>query len=258
MPAFAEFAGDKQFATTLARGLELLRCFTTDDPVLGNKDLAGKTGLPKPTISRFTYTLSQLGYLQVNRKLGKYQLGAAVLALGYPLLATTALRQIARPAMKQLAEYAQGSVSMAIRDRLNIVYIETSRSSSPFSRQLSDIGLSHPIPATAIGRAYLAACTAEDREALLNKIKVNSPELWDRHRQHMLESIGAFERRGFCVSHGDLRPGIHAVATPFRPLANGEIVVFNCVLHAFLLKPGQLEKDIGPRLAAMVRSLESA
>jgi hypothetical protein len=43
---FKEFEGDRQFATTLARGLALLRCFTPDQPVLGNKDLVMRLGLP--------------------------------------------------------------------------------------------------------------------------------------------------------------------------------------------------------------------
>jgi len=34
------FEGDRQFATTLARGMELLRCFTPAEPVLGNRELA--------------------------------------------------------------------------------------------------------------------------------------------------------------------------------------------------------------------------
>jgi DNA-binding IclR family transcriptional regulator len=118
-PVFSEFAGDKQFATTLARGLEILRCFTPEAPTLGNKDLASKTGLPKPTISRFTYTLSRLGYLRADRISSKYQLGAAVLSIGYPVLATNALRQVARSAMRELADYAGGSVSAAPSRRAN-------------------------------------------------------------------------------------------------------------------------------------------
>ena len=130
LDSFAEFEGDKQFATTLARGLEILRCFTPEAAVLGNKDLAALTGLPKPTISRFTYTLSRLGYLKADHISSKYQLGPAVVALAHPLLATITLRQIARAPMKEFADYAGGSVSLGVRDRLNIVYVETSRSSS--------------------------------------------------------------------------------------------------------------------------------
>jgi len=59
-----EHEGDRQFATTLARGLEVLRCFTPLEPLLGNKEISVRTGLPKPTVSRLTYTLTKLGYRQ--------------------------------------------------------------------------------------------------------------------------------------------------------------------------------------------------
>src|SRR6266481_7837800 len=77
-----EHEGDRQFATTLARGLEVLRCFTPLEPLLGNKEISVRTGLPKPTVSRLTYTLTKLGYLRHNMRLGKYQLGSAVLSIG--------------------------------------------------------------------------------------------------------------------------------------------------------------------------------
>ncbi len=255
LESFAEYEGDKQFATTLARGLEILRCFTPEGPTLGNKDLAAGTGLPKPTVSRLTYTLSQLGYLKADHISSKYRLGPAVLAIGYPLLATLTMRQVARPAMKALADYAGGSVSMGVRDRLNIVYVETSRSNSMFSRQLSDIGLSQPIAATAIGRAYLAACAPDDRNAILNEIRVNTPEIWKQHEEKLRQSQGDYERLGFCMSWGDLRRDVYAVAVPLRLFGSSEIVVFNCALQSFVVKPAQIRSDIGPRLAAMVRGL---
>src|SRR5260370_839511 len=91
-----EHEGDRQFATTLARGLEVLRCFTPLEPLLGNKEISVRTGLPKPTVSRLTYTLTKLGYLRHNMRLGKYQLGSAVLSVGYPLLASVNVRPGAR------------------------------------------------------------------------------------------------------------------------------------------------------------------
>lgn len=255
LDSFAEFEGDKQFATTLGRGLEILRCFSPEGPILGNKDLAALTGLPKPTVSRFTYTLSRLGYLKADHISSKYQLGPAVLALGHPLLATITLRQFARTPMKELADYAGGSVSMGVRDRLNIVYVETSRSSSMYSRQLSDIGLSHPIVATAIGRAYLAASTPEDRNAILNEVRIKTPEMWERHYRKLVQSQSDYEKFGFCLSWGDLRREVNAVGVPLRLFSTGDIVVFNCALQSFLVKPSQIRTDIGPRLAAMVRGL---
>ncbi|MNJ24877.1 Pca regulon regulatory protein [compost metagenome] len=250
-----EFADDRQFASTLARGLEILHCFTARDTQLGNAELVARTGMPKATISRFTYTLVRLGYLRINRMNNKYQLGSAVLALGYPLLASLNIRQIARPFMKELADYIRGSVSLGMRDRLSVVYLESSRSAAPMSHP-PDVGLSYPIVRTAMGRAIIAAAGREERTALLNEIKVRTPEDWNAFHVRIEESIQEFQTRGFCVSYGDLRKEIHAVAVPMRAMGDGEILVFNCGIPSFMLSEGQLIKDVGPRLVSMVRSIE--
>ncbi len=252
-----EHEGDRQFATTLARGLEVLRCFTPLEPMLGNKEISVRTGLPKPTVSRLTYTLTKLGYLRHNMRLGKYQLGSAVLSIGYPLLASMSVRQVARPLMKELADYSGGSVSMGIRDRLNMVYVESSRNGNTLA-MLPDIGTAVPIAQAAIGRAFLAACTPAEREAVLNQIKVKEPELHRKFRPAIDKSLEDIRNRGFCVSVGELRREVSAVAVPMRRTVDGEIVAFNCGVPSFALKKGQLEEDIGPRLVAMVRNVEAA
>ena len=125
--SLAEYEGDRQFATTLARGMELLRCFTPAEPVLGNKDLSRRLRLPAPTVSRLTYTLVAMGYLAQDEHQGKYRLGSAVLSLGFPLLELFGIRRRARPLMLELARVTGGSVAIGIRDRLNMVYIEAIR-----------------------------------------------------------------------------------------------------------------------------------
>src|SRR4051794_30795624 len=118
-----EHEGDRQFATTLARGLEVLRCFTPLEPLLGNKEISVRTGLPKPTVSRLTYTLTKLGYLRHNMRLGKYQLGSAVLSIGYPLPASMNVRQGGRPLLKEPADYCKGSGSVGGGGRAPVGYV---------------------------------------------------------------------------------------------------------------------------------------
>ena len=252
-----EHQGDRQFATTLARGLEVLRCFTPPEPPLGNKEISVRTGLPKPTVSRLTYTLTRLGYLRHDMRLGKYQLGSAVLSIGYPLLAAMNARQVARPLMRELAEYCKGSVSMGVRDRLNMVYVESCRSGNGLAT-LPDIGTSVPISHSVIGRAFLAACNPPEREAVLNQMKVKQPEAHRRYRAPIDKALEDIRSRGFCVSTGELRREIYAVGAPMRRSVDGEIVSFNCIVPASMLKKGQLEDDLGPRLVAMVRNTEAS
>ena len=256
-PFSYEHEGDRQFATTLARGLEVLRCFTPLEPLLGNKEISVRTGLPKPTVSRLTYTLTKLGYLRHNMRLGKYQLGSAVLSIGYPLLASMSVRQIARPFMKELAEYCSGAVSMGIRDRMSVVYVESCRSGNGVAT-LPDIGTAVPIAQSVIGRAFIASCTPPEREAVLNQMKVKEPEAYRKNRPQIDKAMEEIRARGFCASLGELRREVFAVGVPMRRTVDGEVIAFNCAVPAFMLKKGQLEEDMGPRLVAMVRNIEAA
>src|SRR5579862_6725830 len=95
------FPGDRQFIGALHRGLEILRCFRAADGSLGNQELAERSGLPKATVSRLTYTLSKLGYLVYLNSEGRYRMGVPVLALGYACLGGIKIRETAQPHMQE-------------------------------------------------------------------------------------------------------------------------------------------------------------
>ena len=113
---------DRHFVTALARGLELLACFRSGEKLLGNQELAERSKLPKSTVSRLTYTLTKLGYLQYDDQIGKYRLGTATLALGSAMLSKLDIRQLARPMMQELADFSRATVSLGIRHPLTIIY----------------------------------------------------------------------------------------------------------------------------------------
>ena len=138
-----------------------------------------------------------------------------MLSIGYPLLASMNMRQVARPMMKELADYCTGWVSMGVRDRLNMVYVETCRSGNGITT-LPDIGTSVPISQSVIGRAFLAACTPAEREAVLNQMKVKDPEAHRKYQARNRQVAGRHSRRGFCASMGELRREHFAVGVPMR------------------------------------------
>jgi DNA-binding IclR family transcriptional regulator len=248
----AEEDKDRQFATSLARGLDVLRCFTARQPVLGNGDIADLTGLSKSTVSRLTYTLTQLGYLRRTADSAKYELGPSVVSLAYPLVSSIEIYRVAVPQMKDLADYSRGWVSVGVRERTNIVYMETvSHDGQALSKR--DIGLTFPIISSAIGHAYLAALDEKERAKLLNQIRLKTPQDWARYAQGARDSLAEFGNRGFCMRLGGYNPDVNTVAVPLR--MPEETVVFNCAVPAKSLSPGQLELDIGPRLVDLVDSI---
>ncbi len=85
-------ATDRSFVVALSRGLDVLRAFHPNDGLLGNQEIAARTNLPKPTVSRLTYTLTKLGYLTPVPRFEKYQLAPSAMALGYAALANLGVR----------------------------------------------------------------------------------------------------------------------------------------------------------------------
>lgn len=80
---------DRQFLTALARGLDVLGCFRSEDRFLSNHENSQRTRLARPTVSRLTHTLTKTRHLQRDTVNGGYRLGANVLGLGFCLLGTT-------------------------------------------------------------------------------------------------------------------------------------------------------------------------
>lgn len=248
---------DRQFVVALARGLEVLRAFTPKDNILGNQDIAAITHLPKPTVSRLTHTLTRLGYLTYSERLGKYQLGTAVLSLGYAALANIGVRQIARPFMQELADYANASVSLGSRDRLNMVYVEHCRSDATVTLRL-DLGSRIPVETTAMGRALLAALPASERQYLMDHAAKHDPKNWPRIKSGIERAVEDYRNHGFVISAGEWQSDVHAVGVPLVPPDGSPILALNCGGPAFLFDRKRLTDDLGPRLVNLVRNVEAA
>jgi len=68
-------SSDRDFVTSIARAFSILRAFRRGERSLGNKEIAHRTGLPKSSVARLTYTLTKLGYLEYLPGEEKYGLG---------------------------------------------------------------------------------------------------------------------------------------------------------------------------------------
>ncbi len=252
-----DLQADRQFAMNLARGMEVLRAFTAAMPVLGNRDIVDRTGLPKATVSRLTYTLVLLGYLSRDTVLQKFRLGPGVLSLGHPLLVSMPVRQLAKPVMERLARQTGCTVNLGVRDRGSVVYIDSVRADSS-NQHLPDVGSSRPLLPTSIGRALILAHAVPERTAILNFLKVHDRALFDRHRAAWESNQKQFAARGYCDSRGEWQRDIHAVAVPVRQAAGEPALAINCTLAADRNRNDRLVREFVPLLKDAARQIETA
>ena len=186
-PDMVEADDKRQFVTALARGLELLRCFTPDGKALGNQELACRSGLPRPTVSRLTHTLTRLGYLRYTPASGKYHLEIGVLAFGYAMLGNLAICDAAHAPMAALARQAQAAVAIGARDRLDMVYLHVAHSEAHLTMR-RQVGSRIPLHSSAMGRLAWRPCRKPNAPFCWNTSAAAAPTIgppsgcrWNRH-----------------------------------------------------------------------------
>lgn len=246
-----EGANSPDFITALARGLDVLRCFRHGVTALGNLDLARLTGLPKPTISRITYTLTELGYLRYHPDTGKYSPGYGVLALGYGLLAGLEVRELAKASMTELARDTGGAVALGAFDGDAMTYVEAIHGSSALYLRLP-VGYRASLD-SAMGRAYLASLPAAARDETMARLGPAAPPV-DAIARARLE----LQESGCCFAIGEWQSGINAVAVPFTSITGEGVFVMSCGGPASLLPEADLRTRVGPALRAAIAGLAGA
>lgn len=254
---FDEDGQDKgrQFITALGRGLDVLRVLAQANTPLGNQELARRTGFPRPTVSRITYTLTRLGYLSYREDMGKYQLGMAALALGYSAMGNLYVRRLAQPLMQEVSLEVNLCCVLGYRDGLEAVYLEHTRGSRGLMLNM-EVGSRVPLATTAMGRALLAAMGEDERAQVMKELAMRDAQAWSTQSQGVLDSLRDYTRRGYTVAAGEWEPDIHAVGVPLAvPLGHYPVALvlggpaYDHTQEAFF-------SEMGPRVVALARRIE--
>jgi DNA-binding IclR family transcriptional regulator len=253
-PTEGDGAEGATYAASLTRGLEILRAFSARDTTLGNQELIERTGLPKATVSRLTYTLVGLGYLHYDETLGRYSIGPATVSLGYSALSSSAVVHMARPLMQELADKTGAAVAVGSRDGAEMVYLANCRSLSPVSLQLN-VGSRLPIWRTAMGLAYMAEMSAQGRDALVGRLLEAEPANAERIRRLVDGALDSHRRHGFVTGFGTWYSYINAVGCAFRPTDGSPLVSFTCGGIVEVVPAEHCLGTVGPDLVSLIERL---
>lgn len=240
---------DRKFATTLARGLSVLRAFRASDDGLTNAEIAERTGLPKPTLTRLTYTLTELGYLNHAGRNDRFRLGPAVLSLGAVAQVSISFVEMASEAMQRLANESGTLSLIAVRDGTRMMLARTWRPRDTASLWLEP---GHRLDAfgTSSGLAALSVLSDESFNAL---------DPTDDQRALREDGLTQLVTNGFIINRADTAHTrrIHAVSVPYFAGEYGAPVAFTCGALPDMLSVERMENEVGPALRDLVRDLET-
>lgn len=195
--------------SVLGKVQRILEAFGPDDEHLSLTELARRSGVAKASVHRLAQELLRWGVLE--RRGADYWLGMRLFEIGQRVPRQRILRDAARPYMEDLFHTTGETVHLAVRDGLEVLYLEkiSGHVAAP-----SRVAGRMPLHCTATGKVLLAFGTRtvldEVLAAPLRRVTprtVSSPGL-------LLQELERAREIGYATEHEQTKLGYLSVAVP--------------------------------------------
>lgn len=216
----------------LARGLQLLTCFSRHEPQLTGAELARRLELPRASVFRLLQTLEQTGYIERVPDSASYRLALGVLRLGFEYLASMELTEMGRPIIEQLRTDTGYSAHLVVRDGQHVVFVAKAVGANGLFHSIT-VGARLPAHATILGRLLLSDLSMAELKRLypeepLQRFTPNTPTTLEE-----LKALAEADRaRGYGISQGGYETGITTIAAPVRNERNEVVAAVSITVPA--------------------------
>lgn len=248
-------AKDRQFVTALARGLQILGCFSAARPELSGSELSKLTGIPQPTVWRLCHTMLKVGTL-VAVSGEKLRPSIAALQLGHSAVSGLSIIELARPHMQEIANDFGAACGLAVRNGLDMVFVERCESKNQLHMSLRT-GSALPIATTAHGWAFLSGLPQHKRNEIIAQIDAEMPNVWRPVREAFMEALNDYDESGYVLNIGIFHSGYNTAAVPIMGPDGTVAYTLNCGASMESLPPATLRKKVAPRLLSLSASLQN-
>ena len=246
----------RDYVSSLARGLEVLRAFNRTGRKMTLSEVAAETGNTRAGARRILLTLVQEGYAVADGKL--FDLTPQVLELGYSVLSSKGAWEIARPFIDHLSVEIRESVSAAVLDNFDVVYVSGAQCHRVITVGIT-IGARFPAHCTANGRVLLAAQPTEMWDGLLRSIPLTPmTEKTVIDRVEFRKVLEQVRDQGWSLVDQELEKGLMSSAVPLRNSAGGLVGSINVGVPTVRMSPDEMVRFILPKLMGAVSNISQA
>jgi len=240
------------------KGVLILECFTPGKPHLSQSEIQKVTNISKSTVFRLVKTLTDLNYLKYDLGNKKYFLGPKVLSLGFSVLQSLEVREIARPYLEKLSRECNKSVNLLMLDGNEMVFIERIRVPGPRDYNVS-IGSRIPVYNTAAGRAMLAYLEQEKFSEVIREIEGDpSPARYiGQNGKRLVQFLNKVKREGFAINDEESAKGLRAIAVPIFS-SEGVACAIDLIVASEEVSLKELKRDYAPKLMKTGKEISEA
>lgn len=212
--------------------------------------LVDETALPRPTVVRLLHTLAALGYAQrISRQQG-YRLTDRVLGLSGSIRFVDHLVDAALPHMSRFTSEHGWPLYLATLSYGAITIRHSTAPESPMSFEGAGLNTRRSVLQSALGRAWLAFCPADERRSVLRDIG----GLTARQEAALHTALERVRRAGHAFTAPPRPMRIHGMAVPIR---NGERMLGSLSMRfpRSAMTEEEVAQRFGRRLAVLARAI---
>ncbi len=202
---------DNPKVKSLYKALQLLDYFDVAHPELSLAELTEKSGMLKSSVFNMLSTMASLGYIAQNEKTRQYRLGFKFHEKSYILRKINVFQSKVRPLMEKAASLSGETVTFAIRQGIETVYMDTVYPPVTTSVRLN-IGARYPLYSTAGGKAILANSPKD----VLDRVKAAGLKSFTDNTiinpEKLDEELNTIRSQGFSIDNMENEYGIRGVA----------------------------------------------
>ena len=246
------------FVDALAHGISVLECWRGTDVWLSNSELAERSGLTRPTVSRLASVLENLGYLARENKRGRLRLTSATLGLGFGSALSTCASFPPRVKLEDLANELDVYAALSIRRIDKVQIVENVASPRHPDAVLNDVGALLPICRSASGLAAMSALPEQDISPMIPRLMAHYGNRWANLERQLTIKRKEYTSKGYCTSVSILSQDVGAVAIPILPAGSNDIYILACGMPALDFYAERIERSIAPKMLSAARALKDA
>jgi IclR family pca regulon transcriptional regulator len=252
----SEDGHDKEFMTTLAKGLLVLGAFGKQRPAMTLSDAAMVANLSRATARRVLRTLAKLGYVAQEGR--AFSLTPRVLELGFAYLSGQDWIDRALPMLKTLSEQFGESCSGSILQGSEIVYVARLPARRIMSTALA-VGSRLPAFHTALGRAQLGFLDDAEIWRRLRSAPINAYTPYTiTDMQALFDRVRTDREQGFSIVDEELEQGLRSIAVPVLDVSGEAIGAINLATHATRTTRNEMRDRFLPELKRVAQRISQA
>jgi DNA-binding IclR family transcriptional regulator len=244
-------------AQTVGRAIELMKLVASSrSRHLRLIDIAEMAKLDKSTAHRLLQRLVQERMLARDEGQRGYRLGPLLYELGLAALPESNVREIAMPALQQVASTTGDMTFLVVRSGFDTVCLDRIAGNFAIQTMTQGVGDRHPLGVGAGGLAILASLSDDEVDAILHTLGPQLPR-YRLSEKSLRKRIQETRKRGHAIDEANAALDVTAIGRAIHDKTGCPMAAVFVASIRSRMSPARLS-EVDRRLATCVKTVETS